>query len=78
MKVQLKEFDYFQNEYCRTLNNFNMRAFRHTSDVRAVLNFPPSVLQHLRCNYFDRSNNSGLQFIVGGHRGLANNVLNVP
>jgi hypothetical protein len=32
----------------------------------------------LRCNCFDRSNNSEFQFIDGGHRGLANNVLNVP
>jgi hypothetical protein len=41
------------------------------------LNFPPSVLQHLRCNCFYRSNNSELQFIEGDHTGLLNNVVNV-
>jgi hypothetical protein len=35
------------------------------------------VLQHLRCNCFDRSKNSDLKFIEGGHRDLVNNVLNV-
>jgi hypothetical protein len=32
----------------------------------------------LRCNRFDRSNNSELQFIEGGHRGLVNSVLTYP
>jgi hypothetical protein len=31
----------------------------------------------LRFNCFDRSNNSELQVIEGGHRDLVNNVLNV-
>jgi hypothetical protein len=31
----------------------------------------------LRCNCFDRSNNSELQFIEGGHRDPLNSVPNV-
>jgi hypothetical protein len=34
------------------------------------IQFPSKCLQHLRCNCFDRNNNSELQFIEGGHRGL--------
>jgi hypothetical protein len=40
-------------------------------------NFPPSFHYYLRCNSFERSNNSELQLIERGHRGLVNNVLNV-
>jgi hypothetical protein len=61
----MKMFYYLQNQCCRMPNNFNMRAFRGTQDVQPVFNFPPSVLQHLLCNYFDRSNNFEVQFIEG-------------
>jgi hypothetical protein len=36
------------------------------------IHFPPSVLQHLQCNCFDRSNNSELQFIEESHRDVLN------
>jgi hypothetical protein len=37
---------------------------------QAIFSFPPSVVQHLRCNSFDCSKTSELQFIERGHRVL--------
>jgi hypothetical protein len=39
MEVWLRKFYYLQNHYCRMLNNFNMRAFRETWYVLAVLKY---------------------------------------
>jgi hypothetical protein len=59
------------------LRNSTCALFLSSLDVQAVFNFRPSVLQHLRCNSFNLSNNSELQFVERVHRGLVKNVLNV-
>jgi hypothetical protein len=59
------------------LNNINMLSFHGMYDVQSVFNFPPGVLQHLRCKSFDHNNSSDLHFSEGGHRKLVDNVHNV-
>lgn len=50
---------------------------RDIQDNKAVVSSPLRVLQHVRCNCVEWSNNSELQFTERGHSDLVSNVLNV-
>jgi hypothetical protein len=55
---ELKTFNHLQDQYCRMLNNFNIRVLRDTYDVTALLTFREVFSSIRGVTVFDRSKNS--------------------